>query len=1313
MAEARKRRELLPLIYHHLLRAGYVRAAREVKEQSGQKCFLAQPVTLLDIYTHWQQTSELGRKRKAEEDAALQAKKTRVSDPISTSESSEEEEEAEAETAKATPRLASTNSSVLGADLPSSMKEKAKAETEKAGKTGNSMPHPATGKTVANLLSGKSPRKSAEPSANTTLVSETEEEGSVPAFGAAAKPGMVSAGQADSSSEDTSSSSDETDVEVKASEKILQVRAASAPAKGTPGKGATPAPPGKAGAVASQTKAGKPEEDSESSSEESSDSEEETPAAKALLQAKASGKTSQVGAASAPAKESPRKGAAPAPPGKTGPAVAKAQAGKREEDSQSSSEESDSEEEAPAQAKPSGKAPQVRAASAPAKESPRKGAAPAPPRKTGPAAAQVQVGKQEEDSRSSSEESDSDREALAAMNAAQVKPLGKSPQVKPASTMGMGPLGKGAGPVPPGKVGPATPSAQVGKWEEDSESSSEESSDSSDGEVPTAVAPAQEKSLGNILQAKPTSSPAKGPPQKAGPVAVQVKAEKPMDNSESSEESSDSADSEEAPAAMTAAQAKPALKIPQTKACPKKTNTTASAKVAPVRVGTQAPRKAGTATSPAGSSPAVAGGTQRPAEDSSSSEESDSEEEKTGLAVTVGQAKSVGKGLQVKAASVPVKGSLGQGTAPVLPGKTGPTVTQVKAEKQEDSESSEEESDSEEAAASPAQVKTSVKKTQAKANPAAARAPSAKGTISAPGKVVTAAAQAKQRSPSKVKPSGKTHQIRAALAPAKESPRKGAAPTPPGKTGPSAAQAGKQDDSGSSSEESDSDGEAPAAVTSAQVIKPPLIFVDPNRSPAGPAATPAQAQAASTPRKARASESTARSSSSESEDEDVIPATQCLTPGIRTNVVTMPTAHPRIAPKASMAGASSSKESSRISDGKKQEGPATQVDSAVGTLPATSPQSTSVQAKGTNKLRKPKLPEVQQATKAPESSDDSEDSSDSSSGSEEDGEGPQGAKSAHTLGPTPSRTETLVEETAAESSEDDVVAPSQSLLSGYMTPGLTPANSQASKATPKLDSSPSVSSTLAAKDDPDGKQEAKPQQAAGMLSPKTGGKEAASGTTPQKSRKPKKGAGNPQASTLALQSNITQCLLGQPWPLNEAQVQASVVKVLTELLEQERKKVVDTTKESSRKGWESRKRKLSGDQPAARTPRSKKKKKLGAGEGGEASVSPEKTSTTSKGKAKRDKASGDVKEKKGKGSLGSQGAKDEPEEELQKGMGTVEGGDQSNPKSKKEKKKSDKRKKDKEKKEKKKKAKKASTKDSESPSQKKKKKKKKTAEQTV
>uniref|UniRef100_H0WQB0 Treacle ribosome biosis factor 1 n=1 Tax=Otolemur garnettii TaxID=30611 RepID=H0WQB0_OTOGA len=1400
MAEARKRRELLPLIYHHLLKAGYVRAAREVKEQSGQKIFLAQPVTLLDIYTYWQQTSELGKKQKAEADAALQAK-NRVSDPISSSESSEEEEEeAEAETAKATPKPACTNSSITGTDLPSSVKEKGKAKTEAAGKMRNAMPNPASVKTVAHLLSGKSPKKSAEPSANITLVSETEEEGSVPAIRAAAKPGMVSAGQADSSSEDTSSSSDETDMEVKASEKILQVRAASAPAKGTAGKGPTLAPSGKAGPIATQAKAGKPKEDSESSSEEESDSEEEIPAAKAPLQARLSEK-----------------------------------------------------------------APQVRAASASAKESPRKGAAPALPGKTGPAAAQAQVGKQEEDSESSSEESDSEGETPAAASPAQAKPLGKNPQVRPASTMSVGPSGKGAIPVSPGKAGTTGPLAQVGK-KKDPTSSSEESD--SEGEAPMPAALTQAKPLGKNPQAKSASGPARGPlgkgtvpvaPQKAGPVATQVKAESSKEDSESSEESSGSED--EAPAAMPPAQAKPALKT-QTKASPRKggtPGTLTSAKVTPV--GSQAPKKG------AASSPAVARSVQRPEKDSSSSEESDSEEEETAPVAAVGLAKSTGKGLQVKAASAPSTGPS------VLPGKMGPAVTQVKTETQEDSESSEEDSDSEAAAPAPAQVKASVKTPLAKANPAATRVSSAKGATSAPGKGVTTAAQAKQGStakaktpartlqnsalsvrgqasmqsvgkageedsesseeesdseeevPAQAKPLGKTPQVKAASTPAKESPRKGAIPMPPGKTGPANTQAqmGKwKGDSGSSSEESDSEGEAPAAVTPAQydtqplrtllnasnsnpclwyikstivssskpqarcaatpppskensgsacgsvsrapasntkggkfkpgpsqtattVIKTPLIFVDPNRSPAGQAATPAQAQAVSTPRKARALENTAKSSSSESEDEDIIPATQCSTSAIRTNM-TVPTAHPKTAPKTSIARTSSNKKqegsTAQVTKSNPPSFPLTQatlkvltqqacgvrphlsalpqsreVDSAVGTVPVTGPHSAPVQAGMTNSLRKRKLPEGQQATanplghpkaKAPGSSDDNEDSSNSSSESEKDAEGPQMTKSAHQpVGPATSSRETLVEETT-ESSEDEVVAPSQSLLSGYVTPGLTLANSQASKVTPRPDSNPSVSSTLATKGNTDGKQEAEPQQTAGTMSPKIGRKEAASGTTPQKPRKPKKGAGNPQASTSLLQSDIAQRLLGEQWPLNDAQVQASMVKVLTELLEQEKKKAMDTNKESSKK---SRKRKLSGDQLAPKAPKSKKKKQLASGEGGEDTVSPGKASMTSKGKAKRDKASGDVKEKKG--SPGSQGAKDKPEGELRKGVVKVEGGDQSNPKMKKEKKKSDKKKKDKEKKEKKKKAKKTSTKDPELPIQKKKKKKKKTAEQNV
>lgn len=51
----------------------------------------------------------------------------------------------------------------------------------------NSTPHPASGKAVAHAPPGKS-AKSAGPSANTIVVSETEE-GSVPALGTIAKPG--------------------------------------------------------------------------------------------------------------------------------------------------------------------------------------------------------------------------------------------------------------------------------------------------------------------------------------------------------------------------------------------------------------------------------------------------------------------------------------------------------------------------------------------------------------------------------------------------------------------------------------------------------------------------------------------------------------------------------------------------------------------------------------------------------------------------------------------------------------------------------------------------------------------------------------------------------------------------------------------------------------------------------------------------------------------------------------------------------------------------------------------------------------------
>lgn len=174
------------------------------------------------------------------------------------------------------------------------------------------------------------------------------------------------------------------------------------------------------------------------------------------------------------------------------------------------------------------------------------------------------------------------------------------------------------------------------------------------------------------------------------------------------------------------------------------------------------------------------------------------------------------------------------------------------------------------------------------------------------------------------------------------------------------------------------------------------------------------------------------------------------------------------------------------------------------------------------------------------------------------------------------------------------------------------------------------------------------------------------GATPRKPQKPGKEAGSLQASVLALQSDITRRLLSEPLPLSEAQVQASVAKVLAELLEQERKKATDATKESSKK---SRKRKLSGDQAAARAPKSKKKKPLAAREGREGAVCSEKAPRTAKGKSKRHTASGDSKEQE-KEALGSPGAKDRAEGEPE--MVKVEGGDQANPKNKKEKKKSEK-----------------------------------------
>lgn len=185
----------------------------------------------------------------------------------------------------------------------------------------------------------------------------------------------------------------------------------------------------------------------------------------------------------------------------------------------------------------------------------------------------------------------------------QAKPLGKNSQVRAASAASTGPSAKSAVPALPQKA--RAVAAQVAKWEEDSESCSEEESDSEGEALRTAaliqVRPLlsgsslrlsagspiplrspclltlsvslslrlctkphfgcsplslcvllQAKSSGKVLQVRPASGPTQGPPQKAGPAATQVKTQRSKEDSESSEEESDSED--EAPTAKTPAQ---------------------------------------------------------------------------------------------------------------------------------------------------------------------------------------------------------------------------------------------------------------------------------------------------------------------------------------------------------------------------------------------------------------------------------------------------------------------------------------------------------------------------------------------------------------------------------------------------------------------------------------------------------------------------------------------------------------------------------------------------------------------------------------
>ncbi|XP_036607159.1 treacle protein isoform X2 [Trichosurus vulpecula] len=794
MTEAQKRRELLPLIHHHLVQAGYVRAAREVKLQSGQKTFPAQSVTLLDIYTHWQQTSEVAKKRKAEEAIGDIPYKVRVSDPTSSSESSEEEKEQErvGKTVKIT-KVPYSNSVSVTKDTQfknslskpkENVKTKNKKGTTKTVVTSASYPDPLE----AQITSGKpgltvsvqspskkspgAPRKQAAQPPNSSLTTHREEKITSPVVKPVSKPAPMPPDKKTETSSSEDSSSDETDIEMEKAMGTPQgnsalVRgdsAASVPTKGSQEKVVTPSP-GRLVTEPPTAKEKSPEETSESSDE--SESDEDAPSPQGQIQEV---KTPHLGAVPGRVGNTiPTTGKIVTPSSKPNLGLpSKAATAQKAEESSETSEESESEEEdALFQKQPVKTAP-----ASGTKVSPGKGALPVPGKSvTSSLQAKVAEPGNPETSSESSDESESDEEASAPQG--QEKSSVKIPQanaitenrVPAPSNLTKVPLGKGALQA---KLGP---SANVPGFSFPETSS--DSSEDSESEEDVIVPQRQGKSSGKSPQASAT--PAKGPllaagkpitsaPQaktgpsalqaKTGPSALQAKtgpstmALEPG-SSETSSESSEESESEEEIKAPQEKEKSP-VKISQVNAI--------TTKVAPAptqgplgKEPLSVPGKSGTLTSGVKApSAAEASGS----ESSESSEESESEEETPTLQT---QVKPSGKALAKATPAPSTKSPLhtpGRTATAAPSAQVRPLAKGVGAGGSEESSESSEESESEvETPASQGRVISSVKTPQVKTSPT--KGPLGKGVLPALGKLVTAASSAKGTSLAKAVGPGK------------------------------------------------------------------------------------------------------------------------------------------------------------------------------------------------------------------------------------------------------------------------------------------------------------------------------------------------------------------------------------------------------------------------------------------------------------------------------------------------------------------------------------------------------------------------------
>uniref|UniRef100_A0A4X2KM07 Treacle protein domain-containing protein n=1 Tax=Vombatus ursinus TaxID=29139 RepID=A0A4X2KM07_VOMUR len=884
MTEAQKRRELLPLIHHHLVQAGYVRAAREVKLQSAQKTFPAPSVTLLDIYTHWQQTSEVAKKRKAEEADGEISCKVRVSDPLSSSESSEEEKEQQervGKTVKTTKVLYSNSVSVIKdtqcknslSKPKENVKTKNKKGTSKTVVTSASHPDPLEAQTTSgkpgptvslqspSKKSPAAPRKQAAQPPSNGLATHSEEKIASPVVKPVPKPALMPPDKkTESSSED--SSTDETDIEMEKAVGTPQgisalVRgdsAASVPTKGSQKKVVTPSP-GRLVTEPLTAKEKSPEETSESSDESESDEDVPTPQGQ-TQEVKAphlGGVTGKVG------KTTPTTG-------KTAPPSSKPKLGlpSKAEESSESSEESESEEDDTELQRQ-----QVKTAPASGiKVSPWQGALPVPGKSvTSNLQAKAAEPRSQETSSESSEESESDEDVSAPQG--QVKSSVKTPQANaisenraPApSNLTKVPLGKGALQA---KIGPS-PKAPEFSFPESSYDSGEDSENEEDIIVPQRQEKSSEKaSQANATPAKGTLL-AVGKPKTSAPQArtrLSAMVSKPG-SSETSSESSEESESEEE------------IRAPQEKGkSPMKVSriNAIKTKVAPAPtqrpLGKEAlsvPGKSGTlASGVKAQSAAKASGS----ESSESSEESESEEETPTLQTQVNPS---GKTLTKATPAPPTKSPLEKGvlhppggtvTAPPS-AKATPAAKGVGPRGSEESSESSEESESEaETPVSQGQA-ISVKTPQVKTSLASATKGSlGKGVLPTAGKLVTAASSAKGTSLTKAvgpgkpeessesseetdsevevpvtqgqaKPAVKAPQINTSLqksatvTPISSKGTQGRVSTPaPWKSGPGPLQAkaagpGRPKDTSESSEESESEEESPASRGQAKpVVKP-------------------------------------------------------------------------------------------------------------------------------------------------------------------------------------------------------------------------------------------------------------------------------------------------------------------------------------------------------------------------------------------------------------------------------------------------------------------------------------------------------------